>query len=123
MRTVSERRNVIKDITFDEINHEDNISRFKALKLIKSESINKFKTTSSFYLLIISSLSSNKFKFLSGWIKCFKIIGNYIFVCYLLLFIKNYLTFIELSLYKLKFLNMLNNVTNIFINNNSQSNN
>ena len=56
MRTVSERRNVIKDITFDEINHEDNISRFKALKLIKSESINKFKTTSSFYLLIISSL-------------------------------------------------------------------
>ena len=113
MLTVSVRRKVIKNINFPEINHEDYIFWFNVLRIIKNDSIKVLKNASSVYFLNESSLSSNKLRVLSWWIKCFKIIGHNIFICYVLLFIKVFSTFIELILNKFKFFTKLNNINEI----------
>lgn len=123
MLTVAVRRKIVRNITFQEINHEDYIFWFNVLKSIKTDSIKELKHASSVYVSNRTSLSSNKLKVLSWWIKCFKMIGHNILICYFLLLVKIFSTFIELLLNKLDVFSKLKNIDNVLEKNEFQTNN
>lgn len=100
MITACVSSDVAKSVAFQPVNHEDYIYWHSVLSLLSCDEVSKLNEPLSIYRSSPHSLSSNKFRVLLWWIRCYRIFGYPLPLAWFLLSFKIIAELLELLFVK-----------------------